>query len=164
MSTISLSTWQSWKTNKALTYESKLRAMTVPWAWQTLSIKHCFRLPFNGLCQGMEPSRNLWTSMLQLLHYTTNSVDERCSLENKPVQSVFWISTDIPHAIRFRNTCCHQWSYNLAETVSNLLQREVGDVLHTSVGMAHGFYATAVLLCDILILNGEKHTPGQVYP
>lgn len=52
---------------------------------------------------------------------------------------------------------------NFAETVSNLLQREVGDVLHTGVGMAHGFHAAAVFLCNILILNKEKHTLSQVY-
>ena len=52
---------------------------------------------------------------------------------------------------------------NLAETVGNLLQREAGDVLHTGVGMAHGFHAAAVFLRNILILNKKKHTLGQVY-
>ena len=55
----------------------------------------------------------------------------------------------------------------LVETVSNLLQRKVGYVLHTSVGVPHGLNSAAVFLRAILILeraqHKEKHTLSQVY-
>lgn len=49
----------------------------------------------------------------------------------------------------------------------NLLQRKVGYVLHTSVGVSHGFNTAAVFLRPILILetaqHKEKETLSQVY-
>lgn len=112
--------------NKTLTYKSKLKAVTVPWAWQAFSIKHCLQTTIN-IYKAWNPA-----GTCEFPCYSSYIIP----LTQNRWKMLFGKQTSAKRVLnKHRHSACHtafgillphHWSYSLAETVSNLLREKLG--------------------------------------